>query len=377
MGSSVEGDRLERVKLSPQYDGRKFVNIAPQNMPGVWPALWKWVKGAPDREPTEPYDVEALSVADYAVPPTSGLRVTWLGHSTSLIEVDGARVLTDPVWSDRVSPVGWTGPTRFHRPPLAIADLPDVDAVLISHDHYDHLDMPTIKALSGLDTRYVVPLGVGAHLESWGVPAERIVELDWWQSCSVSGLELHAVPARHFSGRGVADRNDTLWAAWAVLGPEHRVFFSGDGGFFDGFKEIGERLGPFDLTLMEIGAYDQLWPDLHMGPEQAVAAHRALRGEVMIPVHWGTFNLALHSWTEPVERLLVEATRTGVRAVVPRPGQRVEPASPPQVARWWPELPWKTAEQVPIRSSGLAGAGEPGAGRDADDTYYPDLPGGS
>ena len=245
---------------------------------------------------------------------------------------------------------------RFHPPPLPVDQLPELDAVVISHGHYDHLDRGAITALSKRGARFVVPLGVGAHLEHWDVAAERIVEFDWWSSVEIGALTLVATPARHFSGRATSDRNKTLWAGWAMLGPSHRVFYSGDTGMFPGLAEIGRRLGPFDATMLEIGAYNARWADLHLGPEQAVAAHRQLRGKVLIPVHWGTFALGIHGWTEPVERLLVAARREDVAVAVPRPGQSVEPADPPRVGRWWPALPWRTAEQDPIRSSGLANA---------------------
>jgi L-ascorbate metabolism protein UlaG (beta-lactamase superfamily) len=202
---------------------------------------------------------------------------------------------------------------------------------------------------------FVVPLGVGAHLESWGVSAKQIVELDWWAETAVGALTLTATPARHFSGRSMvmADRDATLWAGWAIRGPEHRVYYSGDTAMFPDFAEIGRRLGPFDASLIEVGAYDALWADVHLGPEQAIDAHRLVRGGVLIPVHWGTFDLALHPWTEPVERLLVAASRTRAQVAIPRPGQTVVPAAKFPVARWWPRVPWRTAEIAPVVSTGL------------------------
>lgn len=352
-GGRPEGTRAERVARSPHNQNGRFVNRLPRRDDMLRAATDWFFAGSSHREPDSPPPIEPRTRDDYAVPPDSGLRITWLGHSSQLIEIDGARILFDPVWGERASPSRFFGPKRFHRPPLPLEELPDVDAVIISHDHYDHLDEPTMRKLAGVETTFVTPLAVGAHLEAWGVPAERIVELDWWESFEVAGLRLVATPARHFSGRGLTDRDRTLWAGWAVLGPEHRVFFSGDSALFPGFAEIGERLGPFDATMLETGAYNQAWADVHMGPEQAVQAHRMLRGDLMLPVHWGTFNLSLHAWTEPVERVLVAAERAGVRVVVPRPGGRIEPSAPPTLARWWPELPWQTAEQAPVVSSGL------------------------
>jgi L-ascorbate metabolism protein UlaG (beta-lactamase superfamily) len=255
-------------------------------------------------------------------------------------------VLTDPVWGERTSPLTWLGPRRWYAPPVALADLPVPDAVLISHDHYDHLDEPTITALRGWATTFVVPLGVGAHLEYWGVPGARIVELDWWEEHRVGDLRLVATPARHASGRAVYDGNETLWAGYALVGPAHRVYFSGDTGLFPAMAEIGARLGPFDVTLVESGAYDPAWPDWHLGPEQAVRAHTMVRGELLVPIHWGLFDLAYHGWTEPVERVVVEAVRRRVRVAVPRPGQSIEADA--SLERWWPAVPWRTAAERPV-----------------------------
>jgi L-ascorbate metabolism protein UlaG (beta-lactamase superfamily) len=289
--------------------------------------------------------------AALATPPPSGLRVTWLGHSTTLVEIDGHRVLTDPVWGERASPLPWLGPRRWYSPPLPLADVGSVDAVVISHDHYDHLDRATIVAIKDWPTTFVVPLGLGAHLAAWGVPEARIVELDWWDRTTVRGLTIVCTPARHASGRMIVDNDAKLWAGYAFLGDRHRVYFSGDTGLFPALREIGARLGPFDLTMIEVGQYNRAWPDWHIGPEQALRAHQWARGRLMMPIHWGLFRLAYHGWTEPVERLLVAAQTAGAHVVIPRPGQSFEPASPPPIERWWPALPWKTAAQDPIVST--------------------------
>ena len=210
-----------------------------------------------------------------------------------------------------------------------------------------------MQALAARGMRLVVPLGVGAHLRAWGVPERDVTELDWWEATAVRGLTVTATPARHFSGRGLDDRDRTLWAGWAVAGPAHRAFYSGDTALHEEFAEIGRRLGPFDLTMIETGAYDALWADVHLGPEQAVLAHRLVRGDVLLPVHWGLFDLALHGWTEPIERVLVAARAAGVRVAAPRPGGMVEPDALAPVERWWPKVPWKTAADVPIVSSGV------------------------
>ena len=300
---------------------------------------------------------------DFQVPPDSGLRVTWLGHATTLVEIDGQRLLIDPVWSMRASPVRWIGPRRFFAPPLPLDELPEIDAVLISHDHYDHLDRRTVTRLAKRGLRFIVPAGVGAHLTRWGVDGGQLTELTWWQSARVGDVEVTATPSRHFSGRSAfgRDRNRALWAGFAMVGLEHRVYYAGDGGFFDGFEDIGSALGPFDLSLIEIGAYNRMWADVHLGPEQAIRAHRAVRGGLLLPIHWGTFKLAFHSWTEPVERLLVEAQRTGTPIVIPRPGESIEPARAPDAQRWWPDIAWETAEEHPVVASSTRVRGPAGS----------------
>lgn len=347
-----ERSRQERILKSPQFKNGKFVNTLPTHE-DAWQALKRWLLASdPSATPTSDLPVIYRKAQEFDVPPVSGLRVTWLGHSSTLIEVHGKRFLTDPVWGERASPSSHFGPKRFFAPPLPLSELPKIDAIVLSHDHFDHLDESTIKALKDLPTTFIAPLGVGERLARWGVPEERIIELDWWETTNVGGVTLVCTPARHFSGRSLLDRDKTLWSGWAIVAPEHRVFFSGDTGMFPGFAEIGAKYGPFDLTLMESGAYDFSWPDVHLGPEQAVAAHLALRGKVMLPVHWGTFNLAIHGWTEPAERILVAAQAQQVKVTFPRPGESIEPALVGVPVRWWPEVPWKTAEQSPVFSTG-------------------------
>ncbi len=269
------------------------------------------------------------------------LAVTWYGHSSVLIEVDGYRVLADPVWGDRVSPSPTIGPARLHPVPVALSAIPKVDAVVISHDHYDHLDLPTIEALTrDQEMPFLVPTGVGDHLRSWGVPEDRIVERDWDQAHRIGDLKIVCTEARHFSGRGLS-RNSTQWASWSIVGPRHSVFFGGDTGYTERFKLVGDSFGPFDLTLVPIGAYDELWPDVHTTPEEAVAIHRMIAkpDALLVPIHWATFNLAFHEWAEPVERLLAAAAEAGIETYAPKPGGRVDvlrhAAGAGHREKWW------------------------------------------
>ena len=335
------------MERSPQWLNGRYRN--PQPIWNDYPkALASVLRQNPHRIPRESVPVLSSTRAQLESVPGTGLRATWLGHSTVLLDIDGTRILTDPVWGFRASPVKWAGPWRFYAPPVPLENLPVPQAVVISHDHYDHLDRATIRRMQDWDTRFIVPLGVGARLAAWGIPAARITELDWWDSTRVASLEIVCTPARHASGRALFDKDRTLWAGFAFLSEGHRVYFSGDTGFFPGLADIGRRLGPFDLTLIESGAYGQAWPDWHLGPEQAVEAHALVRGRVLLPIHWGTFKLAAHGWTEPVERVLAAAKAAGVTVIVPRPGESVEPESHPTIAHWWPGLPWKTAREVPI-----------------------------
>lgn len=371
-GAEPTGERLERIRRSPHFANGVFVNpegtrTRPSGGSAVDMAkVFLRKEERARRSPAGPIPVHATTLADLARPPATGLRLTWMGHSSVLTEIDGHRVLFDPVWGNRCSPFDFAGPKRLHPVPLPIAALGPVDVVVISHDHYDHLDLPTIKALAATDTVFAVPLGVGAHLEHWGVSADRLRELDWGESTRVGGLTLTATPARHFCGRGLRNTQHTLWASWSVTGPEHRVYHSGDTGYFPGFKDIGAEHGPFDATMIQIGAYSEFWPqnhtdsapvpgawpDIHMNPSQGVQSHLDLQqgrpGGVMLPIHWGTFNLSLHPWAEPGEWTLAAAEAVGQAVAVPVPGQPFEPAGDLPTRPWWRDVSLPLNRKWPV-----------------------------
>ncbi|MFF7024914.1 MBL fold metallo-hydrolase [Streptomyces klenkii] len=346
-GADPSGERMARIRRSPHFADGVFTNPAgaertpSRAMLKFLPTYFRAEERA-RRAPAGSVPVHPTTVADLAVPAASGLRLTWMGHSSVLAEIDGARVLFDPVWSERCSPFAFAGPKRLHPVPVPLRETGPLDAVVISHDHYDHLDMPTVRALArNTGAHFVVPLGVGAHLEHWGVPEDRITELDWHEQARVAGLTFTATPARHFCGRALRNTQHTLWASWVVAGPAHRVFHSGDTGYFPGFKDIGAQYGPFDATMVQIGAYSEFWPDIHMTPEEGMQAHADLQGDaahgVMLPIHWGTFNLAPHPWEEPAEGSVAAARSHGARVATPRPGQPFEPADGDglPVDPWW------------------------------------------
>ena len=326
-------------RLQAIFNGKTYENAVPTTVSppsGYGTLLKRWLFEKAEREPAAPLGPFRADAAALAAPvPATALCATWLGHSTVLLEIDGRRILTDPVWNERVSPASFMGPKRFFAPPLSLDKLPKLDAVVLSHDHYDHLDPAAIRVLGRTGVPFFCPLGVGAHLRRWGVAPACITELNWWESAQLSeDFTMVATPARHFSGRGLT-RNDTLWASWCLLGPRHKVFFGGDSGPLDeGFRQIGEAYGPFDLIMLEIGAADPEWAEVHLGPDNALTTHRLLGGGPLLPLHWGTFNLAFHAWRQPVQRL-IEAAGAEVPLLLPAPGQRVEVAAGALNSSWW------------------------------------------
>jgi L-ascorbate metabolism protein UlaG (beta-lactamase superfamily) len=363
--SSSAARRAERVRASPRFDGRAFRNTFPAaaglKAGDVAPTMKEYLCGGQRRVPGAPLPLHDPRQA-WRAAPESGLRTTWIGHSTLLFEIDGARILTDPVWAQRASPIPFAGPKRFHAAPVALSALPDVDCVLISHDHYDHLDRAAIRSLAKRGVSFVTSLGVGAHLETWGVPAARITELDWWEQTVLprSGVVITATPSQHFSGRTLFDRNTTAWSSFHMQGATHSVFHGADTGLTPEYNAIRERFGTFDLVTLEIGAWHPAWGDIHLGPTHAVEAYQMLGSGTLLPIHWGTFNLGMHAWDEPIETLTALAGTRGIRLMTPMLGQAVEPSRAEQTTPWWrdvvaaEELDNKTADDAAASSNDLS-----------------------
>jgi len=349
---------LAAYEDSPQFGGGVFRNPAPKPAAGVLKTL-RIIRDAllhkpADSSPAAAPEVLALRAQQLESAPDRSL---WrLGHSTMLMKLRGGLWITDPVFAERASPVQWAGPKRFHAPPIALEELPRLRGVILSHDHYDHLDRATVLALAGRTDVFLTPLGVGDRLVAWGVDAAKVRQFDWWEGATIDGLRFVATPAQHFSGRTPFDGNRTLWASWTILDePEGeaplRVFFSGDSGYFDGFAEIGRRFGPFDVALMETGAYNVEWPYVHMQPEQTVQAHEDLRGRWLLPIHNGTFDLSMHAWTEPFERVSTLAKQRGIALTTPRMGERLDLCAPHVASAWWREV-----EASPAAATSAVGA---------------------
>jgi L-ascorbate metabolism protein UlaG (beta-lactamase superfamily) len=325
------------MRSSPQFADGKFHNAKPVHRAGFMDTMrimWNFAFHKPDNTvPAAPIPVQALTNAQLKAAPDNSLFR--LGHSTLLMKIHNEFFLTDPVFSERASPVQWAGPKRFHETPISIDELPPIKAVILSHDHYDHLDHAAILKLAAKTEHFITPLGVGDTLIAWGVGAAKVQQLDWWESTVVRGVKLVATPAQHFSGRGLTDGNKTLWASWVIEHQDLRVFFSGDTGYFDGFKAIGDKYGPFDLTMVETGAYDKQWPDVHMQPEQTLQAHIDLRGKMLMPVHNGTFDLGMHAWHEPFDRIMVLAQGKNIPLATPQMGEMLSMKQPHEGQRWW------------------------------------------
>ena len=340
LSTPVTPETTAKMLQSNQFKAGKFVNIEPEA--GFEISIKRVAEQFESHErqiPTGPFPVIPLKPESLKNPPAPGLRMAWLGHAGVLMEVDGKRILTDPILSERASPFTFAGPKRFHEPPISFAELTGIDAVIISHNHYDHLDRATVTKLADLGTKIYVPLGNRPQLLAWKIAPDQVIELDWWQEVDLGGVRIIATPARHYSSRGLFDYKETLWASWSIVGSRHRVFFSGDTGYSKVFREIGQKIGPFDLTLIKIGSYGpgQMWRDIHMPPEESIQTHLDVQGARMLPIHWGTFDLGNHAWDEPILRTLSAADQAGVHLVTPRVGEWIDPKTHTGT-KWWEAL---------------------------------------
>lgn len=345
IGGNPTGERLSRIQASPNYKEGKFRNMMETSMdlpPGkMLGVMWQFLKGGEGREPKDTLPTVDFDRAIWEAVPDTSFAVAWFGHSTLLIKLDGVTVLTDPVFGERASMFAFAGPKRFpYTHPMEVGLLPKVDVVVLSHDHYDHLCHETITALvraaaGGSLPRFIAPLGVGAHLEAWGVPAAAITEKDLWESTTLADVGFTLVPSRHFSGRGLTNRFSTLWGSWVLQGRTRKVYFGADSGYSPVFKEVGARFGPFDLAFLECGAYNRDWADIHMFPERSAQAAVDVQARLLMPIHWAKFNLALHPWKEPVERLSAAAGSLGVPLFTPRIGRIVQEPFVEASERWW------------------------------------------
>jgi L-ascorbate metabolism protein UlaG (beta-lactamase superfamily) len=334
----------QRYAASPQFDAAQCLFQNPPN-PETKPqrSAWDiWTRLLLEKKvgtvPVDPIPVRLLDHTALERLDPAANHVIRLGHSSHLLKLRGKYWLIDPVFGQRASPVSWAGPLRFHPSPLPLGEVPAIEGLVLSHDHYDHLDVPTIEALTGKVQRYFVPLGVGERLRGMGVPAERIEEFDWWQEGRHGDVTLAAAPAQHFSGRTPWDRNRTLWASGVIRSGNERIFYSGDTGYFPGFKEIGARLGPFDLALMENGACDSYWPGVHMSPEETVRAFTDVRAKTLYLVHNSTFDLAFHPWREPLDRVAELAEKQDLALATPEIGEVLTLGQPRENKLWWKTL---------------------------------------
>lgn len=344
-GAQATGERKKRIERSSQYQDGQFRNPMPTRMGpdrrDVPRIFQDFLTGKAERSPKGPLPHRT---PDLPPLPPDATDVTWFGHSAVLLRTGGRTLLVDPMFGRRASPFVSVGSRRFDDlSPTDLDDLPPLDAVVLTHDHYDHLDHASILRLRDRADRFITTLGVGAHLEHWGVPAARITELDWWETVGFRGLTFTATPSRHFSGRGLTGRQQTLWGGFVIeanrpSGHAHKIYFGGDSGYGSHFREIGARLGPFDLALLECGQYSLHWPDIHMMPEETARAHRDVQGGVLLPLHWGAFNLSLHPWREPVERLLTAAEEFDITVATPVIGRTWRLGTPPPTTRWWRHL---------------------------------------
>ncbi len=339
IGGCAMTSKIPEFNQSSQYGKGVFHNNPKpeQKMDSSFgKVLWRFItEEKSDAEPSEPIPLQQVNLTEVANTPTDKTLVYRLGHSSLLIKIAGKLVLVDPMFSERASPFSFMGPKRFHPVPLNVDELDNIDVIVISHDHYDHLDKQTITKLHSKTKQLLVPLGVSARLTDWGVPQNKITELDWWQNNIIDELSFTATPAQHFSGRGLNDRNKTLWASWVIQSSQHKIFFSGDTGYFPGFKAIGEKFDGFDLAILENGAYDANWPGVHMMPTGTIQAFKDLNAKVLMPVHNSTFDLAFHAWCHPLQQMVMLAQQEGIELATPVIGEPYAVNAKNDSQPWW------------------------------------------
>lgn len=336
MGRKPKGERLERILKSENYQNEVFQNTEETLMDRPpYEGIKEMMKKREGQKPAKALPTLPIDKKRYEHSDSAETLMTWLGHSTLLIKTNGVIILIDPVFSNRASLFQRVGPKKFdYSQDYTYADLPEIDIVLLTHDHYDHLDSRAIMHYKSKVKKFIMPLGVGAHLEHWGVAKEKIEEYDWWEKTTFMGVEFTATPGRHFTGRLFSDRFKTLWCGWAIKSENSNIYFSGDSGFFKGFKTIGEKLGPFDFAFMECGQYSKYWPAIHMMPEESLQAALDVKSSVAMPVHWGKFKLSIHNWNEPPIRFLQRATEIGLKVATPKIGQTFSLKDIPSQP-WW------------------------------------------
>lgn len=344
-GRRANATQKKAYALLPNYKDGKFINHEKIEMEMSMRSFSKMFREMlspdPNVNPKSNIDVIRLQSEDLLSKADSINEIVWLGHSSFLIRLNGKTILLDPVFSEKTGPHSFFGRKKYNNQmPIDLIDIPHVDAIFISHDHYDHLDHYSIVKLKDKTDRFFVPLGVGNHLRSWNVADSKITEMNWWEHGYFDEIEFAFTPSRHMSGRGLADQSSTLWGSWVIKGTDKSIYFSGDGGYGQHFKKIGEKYGPFDIGLIECGQYNKLWADVHMMPEESVQAGLDVKAEKIIPIHWGSYRLATHAWTEPVERFAAKAKELGVSILTPRIGQNInlnlEEDTPQSV--WWEEM---------------------------------------
>ena len=349
--AETQKERESRIQSSPQFQNGKFFNpsgVSPKWFSKeIWDVTKEYLFGKRvDPKPHIDLPIHRLQPEQWGKRRVSQFSFSWLGHSSLLISMENHLILVDPVLAERASPFSFIGPKRFHPPPITAEKLPAIDVLLITHDHYDHLEKSTIVAIYEKVKQFIVPLGIGKLLEDWGINPAKIIELDWWETYASGSLKFHATPAVHYASRGLFDANQRLWCSWSIVGKRKRVFVSGDSGYFTGFKSIGERLGPFDVTFLKIGSYNDkgTWRALHMTPEEAGQQHLDLSGQLLVPLHWATFDIALHPWYEPVERLLPFAEQESITLITPEVGEKINLRGSPNTDHWW--LKYKTNNSI-------------------------------